>query len=142
MTDLLPERGMPEHFGILVVSAEKDKLVGELDVDHRHVNNSGNVHGGALLAFADDLGGGVAKLNIPSGFRSTTIESKSNILRACTPGKLTGVATPLHVGRRTVVVQTSIYRADGKLAVVTTQTQLVLPREPRPDAGDQTENRE
>ena len=129
MTTILPERGMPEHFGIRIVSAEKDKLVGELDVDHRHVNNSGNVHGGALLAFADDLGGGVAKLNIPSGFRSTTIESKSNILRACTPGRLTGVAVPIHAGRRTVVVQTSIYRADGKLAVVTTQTQLVLPRE-------------
>lgn len=130
MTTILPERGMPEHFGIRIVSAEKDKLVGELDVDHRHVNNSGNVHGGALLAFADDLGGGVAKLNIPSGFRSTTIESKSNILRACTPGRLTGVAVPIHAGRRTVVVQTSIYRADGKLAAVTTQTQLVLPREP------------
>ena len=130
MGTILPERGMPEHFGIRIVSAEKDKLVGELDVDHRHVNSSGNVHGGALLAFADDLGGGVAKLNIPSGFRSTTIESKSNILRACTPGRLTGVAVPIHAGRRTVVVQTSIYRADGKLAAVMTQTQLVLPREP------------
>ena len=132
MSAILPERGMPEHFGIRIVSADKDKLVGELDVDHRHVNNSGNVHGGALLAFADDLGGGVARLNIPSGFRSTTIESKSNILRACTPGRLTGVAVPIHAGRRTVVVQTSIYRADGKLAAVTTQTQLVLPRDPRP----------
>src|SRR5205823_8682457 len=122
--------GMPEHFGIRITSLDKDRLVGELDVDHRRLNNSGNVHGGALLAFADDLGGSVAKLNIPSGFRTTTLESKSNILRACTPGKLTGVAMPLHVGRRTVVVQTSIYRADGKLAVMTTQTQLVLPREP------------
>jgi uncharacterized protein (TIGR00369 family) len=132
---------MPEHFGIRIVSLDKDKLVGELDVDHRHMNNSGNVHGGALLAFADDLGGSVAKLNIPSGFRTTTIESKSNILRACTPGKLTGVATPLHVGRRTVVVQTSIYRADGKLAVMTTQTQLVLSREPRSPAGESGEER-
>jgi len=136
MTETFAHTGMPEHFGIRIVSLDKDKLVGELDVDHRHMNNSGNVHGGALLAFADDLGGSVAKLNIPSGFRTTTIESKSNILRACTPGKLTGVATPLHVGRRTVVVQTSIYRADGKLAVMTTQTQLVLPREPRKAVGE------
>ena len=136
MTETFAHTGMPEHFGIRIVSLDKDKLVGELDVDHRHMNNSGNVHGGALLAFADDLGGSVAKLNIPSGFRTTTIESKSNILRACTPGKLTGVATPLLVGRRTVVVQTSIYRADGKLAVMTTQTQLVLPREPRKAVGE------
>ena len=140
MTETLPHTGMPEHFGIRITSLDKDKLVGELDVDHRHINNSGNVHGGALLAFADDLGGSVAKLNIPSGFRTTTIESKSNILRACTPGKLIGVATPLHVGRRTVVVQTSIYRADGKLAVITTQTQLVMPREPRKAAGESGED--
>jgi hypothetical protein len=40
------------------------------------------------------------------------------------------------VGRRTVVVQTSIYRADGKLAVMTTQTQLVLPRERRMPADN------
>jgi 1,4-dihydroxy-2-naphthoyl-CoA hydrolase len=126
---------MPEHFGIRITSADKDKLAGELDVDHRHLNRGGNVHGGALLAFADDLGGTVAGLNIPPGFRTTTIESKSNILRACTPGKLTGVAVPVHVGRRTVVVQTSIYRSDGKLAVMTTQTQLVLPQEPPTPAG-------
>lgn len=136
MAATLPHSGMPEHFGIRLVSVDKDKLVGELDVDHRHLNNSGNVHGGALLAFADDLGGGVAGLNIAPEFRTTTIESKSNILRACTPGRLTGVAVPIHVGRRTIVVQTSIYRADGKLAVMTTQTQLVLPREPRRPAGE------
>jgi 1,4-dihydroxy-2-naphthoyl-CoA hydrolase len=130
MASILPRSGMPEHFGIRITSADKDKLVGELDVDHRHLNRGGNVHGGALLAFADDLGGTLAGLNIPPGFRTTTIESKSNILRACSPGRLTGVVMPVHVGRRTIVVQTSIYRSDGKLAVITTQTQLVLPRDP------------
>lgn len=125
---------MPEHFGIRIASADKDRLEGELDVDHRHVNRGGNVHGGALLAFADDLGGTLAGLNIAPGFRSTTIESKTNIFRACTPGRLTGVSVPLHIGRRVVVVQTSIYRADGKLAAMMTQTQLVVPREPAPPA--------
>jgi 1,4-dihydroxy-2-naphthoyl-CoA hydrolase len=129
MNATLDRSGMPDHFGIRITSAEKDKLVGELDVDHRHLNRGGHVHGGALLAFADDLGGTLAGLNISPEFRTTTIESKSNILRACSPGRLTGITVPLHVGRRTIVVQTSIYRPDGKLAVMTTQTQLVLPRE-------------
>jgi uncharacterized protein (TIGR00369 family) len=130
MTSTPPSRpGMPEHFGIRIVSTAKDRLVGEIDVDDRHLNRRGIVHGGALLAFADDLGGGVAALNVPDGFRTTTIESKSNVFHACPPGRLTGVAVPLHVGRRTVVVQTSIYRSDGKLAAMMTQTQLVLPRE-------------
>jgi len=127
MTSTAARSGMPGHFGIRITDADKDKLVGELDVDDRHLNNSGHVHGGALAAFADDLGGALAGLNVPPGFRTTTIESKTNIFRACVPGRLTGVAVPVHVGRRTIVLQTSIYRADGKLAAMMIQTQMVLP---------------
>ena len=130
MTEPYSNAGMPAYFGIRVVSAEKEKLVGELDADERHVNRGGHVHGGTLAAFGDDLGGTLAGLNVPPGFRTTTVESKINILRACEPGRLTGVSVPVHVGRRTIVLQTSIYRADGKLAAMMTQTQMVLPREP------------
>ena len=129
MVEVRPRKNMPEHFGIRIVSAEKDKVVGEIDADERHLNNLGIVHGGAYMAFADDLRGTAAGLNISAGSRTTTIESKSNFFRASRPGKLTGVAVPIHVGRRTIVVQTSIYGADGKLAAMVTQTQLVLPRE-------------
>src|ERR1700687_1397564 len=132
MTSTPARSGMPGHFGIRVVDAAKDRLVGEMDADDRHVNNSGHVHGGALAAFADDLGGGLAGLNAPKGFRTTTIESKTNIFRACTPGRLTGVAVPVHVGRRTIVLQTSLYRADGKLAAMMVQTQMVLAQESSP----------
>jgi 1,4-dihydroxy-2-naphthoyl-CoA hydrolase len=116
---------MPEHFGIRITDAAKDKLVGELDVDDRHLNNSGHVHGGALAAFADD---------------TTTIESKTNIFRACVPGRLTGVAVPVHVGRRMIVLQTSIYRPDGKLAAMMIQTQMVLPNGSVTSSGEGGEN--
>src|SRR6516165_753045 len=128
MTSIPARSGMPGHFGIRIIDANKDKLVGELDVDDRHLNNSGHVHGGALAAFADDLGGSLAGLNVPDGFRTTTIESKTNIFRVCGPERLTAIAVPVHVGRRTIVLQTSIYRADGKLAAMMIQTQMVLPR--------------
>ena len=62
-----PRTNMPEHFGIRIVSAEKDKVVGEIDADERHLNNRGIVHGGAYMAFADDLGGTPAGLNKPAG---------------------------------------------------------------------------
>ena len=38
---------------------------------------------------------------------------------------------PLHVGRRTIVVQTTIYSPDGKRAALVTQTQLVICRSER-----------
>ena len=136
MTSTPVRSGMPGHFGIRITEADKDRLVGELDVDDRHLNNSGHVHGGALAAFADDLGGALAGLNVPEGFRTTTIESKTNIFRACAPGRLTGVAVPVHVGQRTIVLQTSIYRPDGKLAAMMIQTQMVLPRRSATTASD------
>lgn len=129
MATVRPRKNMPAHFGIRIVSAEKDKVVGEIDADERHLNNLGIVHGGAYMAFADDLGGTAAGLNIAEGMRTTTIESKSNFFRASPPGRITGISVPIHVGRRTIVVQTSIFAADGKLAAMVTQTQLVLPRE-------------
>ena len=128
MVEVRPRKNMPEHFGIRIVSAEgKDKVVGEIDADERHLNAGGIVHGGAYMAFADELGGHAAGLHLAPGTRTTTIESKSNFFRASPPGKITGIAVPIHVGRRMIVVQTSIYGPDGKRAAIVTQTQLVLP---------------
>ena len=79
-------------------------------------------------------GGGL--LNVAPGFRTTTLESKTNIFRACPPGRLTGVAVSIHVGQRTIVLQTSIYRADGNLAAMMIQTQMVLPRRPAKPTGE------
>jgi 1,4-dihydroxy-2-naphthoyl-CoA hydrolase len=125
------ERGnMPTHFGIRIVSAEKDKVVAEVDADERHLNNRGIVHGGAYMAIGDDVGGTTARLNIAPEMSTTTVESKSNFFRASPPGKLTAVSVPLHVGRSTIVVQTQIFAADGKLAAMVTQTQLVISRAP------------
>jgi len=122
-----PPAGMALHFGIRITAEGKEEVVGAIDADARHLNAGGIVHGGAYMAFADELGGYAASLHLPPGARTTTIESKSNFFRANRPGRLVGKAVPLHVGRRTIVVQTSIYGPDGKLAAIVTQTQLVLP---------------
>ncbi len=103
-------------------------MVGEIDADDRQLNPGGIVHGGAYMAFADELGGHAAALNLSPGTRTTTIELKTNFFRARQPGRLVGEAVPLHVGCRMIVVQTSIYGPDGERAAIVTQTQLVLPR--------------
>jgi len=55
MTSTSARSGMPGHFGIRIAKADKDKLVGELDVDDRHLNNSGHVHVLTPLANRSDL---------------------------------------------------------------------------------------
>jgi 1,4-dihydroxy-2-naphthoyl-CoA hydrolase len=132
MVALPPRTGVPLHFGIRITAADKDRIAGEMEAGERHLNAVGIVHGGALMAFGDELGGLGSRFHIPPGARTTTIESKTNFFRACAPGRLTGESVPLHIGRRMLVWQTSIYSPDGKRVALVTQTQLVLAAEAAP----------
>ena len=91
-------------------------------------NRNGNLHGGAVMAFADDLGGAATIINLPEGATTATIESKTNFFAAINVGDTARAeCTALHQGRTTMVWQTRITRAsDGKLAAIVTQTQLVI----------------
>ena len=85
------------------------------------------LHGGVIMALADSAGGACALLNLPDDASGTsTIESKTNFLGAVRGGTVTATSTPLHRGRTTIVVETSITDASGKLVAKTTQTQMVL----------------
>jgi uncharacterized protein (TIGR00369 family) len=70
----------------------------------------------------------VAILNMPQGARTTTIESKTNFMRGAALGtRVLAESVPLHRGRTTVVAQTTLRGAEGKLVALVTQTQLVIP---------------
>ena len=89
--------------------------------------SGGALHGGALMALADCVGGLLAFLNLPEGASgTTTIESKTNFFRPVTEGRVEAIGRPLHVGRRTIVIDTELRRSDGKLVARVTQTQAVL----------------
>jgi uncharacterized protein (TIGR00369 family) len=114
--------------GVKLTHVSPDRLVGELTVRDELANRNGVLHGGAAMAIADNLGGTATFLNLPEGAATTTIESKTNFFAACPLGEtIRTETTPLHRGRTTMVWQTRILRADGKLAALVTQTQLVLP---------------
>lgn len=79
------------------------------------------------MAFADTLGAAATFLNLPEGAHTTTIESKTNFVRAAQTGsRVVGETTPVHRGRTTMVWQTRVSTEDGRLVALFTQTQLVL----------------
>ena len=87
----------------------------------------GLIHGGVLMALADSAGGACAFLNLPEGATgTTTIESKTNFLRAVRDGHVEAAARPLHTGRTVLVLETDITDDGGRLVARVTQTQLVL----------------
>ena len=113
--------------GIKVTSAEPDRIVAEMTVREELCTRPAVLHGGAVMAFADTLGAMGTIANLPDGAGTTTIESKTNFIGAAPVGTcLTGEATPVHRGRRTMVWQTRITLPGGKLVALVTQTQLVL----------------
>jgi len=115
-----------QALGLVVTSAEKDEVRGRMDWAAERCTSFGVLHGGALMAFADSLGAVCAVLNLPEGASTSTIESKTNFFRAVREGHVEGVARPLHIGRRTIVVQTDVYDQAGKRVAQVTQTQAVL----------------
>ena len=115
------------HLGIEIVSADRDRVVGRMPVKPELCTVPAVLHGGAVMAFADTLGASGAILNLPDGAWTTTIESKTNFVAPAAVGTVvTGEATPIHRGRRTMIWQTRIMTSEGKLVALVTQTQLVL----------------
>jgi uncharacterized protein (TIGR00369 family) len=118
---------LPDLLGIEFTDVTPDKVVAQLMVRKDLCTIGDNLHGGAIMAFADTLGAVAAVLNMPQGARTTTIESKTNFIRGALVGtRVTGESVPVHKGRTTVVCQTTIRSEAGKLVALVTQTQLVI----------------
>jgi 1,4-dihydroxy-2-naphthoyl-CoA hydrolase len=113
--------------GMKITHVSPDRVTAELPVRKELGNRNGVLHGGAVMAFADNLGGTATSANLTEGQSTTTIESKTNFFAAIAVGDTAHAeTTPLHRGRSTMVWQTRITRGDGKLAALVTQTQMVL----------------
>ena len=102
--------------GMKVTDVSPDKVIAELPVREELNNRFGALHGGAVMALADNLGGTATIANLPKGGRTATIESKTNFFASVPVGDVARAeCTPLHRGRTTMVWQTRITRGDGRL---------------------------
>jgi uncharacterized protein (TIGR00369 family) len=115
-----------ELLGVEAVAAADEEVRLGLDWRPELCTSNGVLHGGALMVLADSAGATCAFLNLPAGAGTATIESKSNFFRAVRGGRVEATARPLHVGSTTIVVETEVRDADGRLVAKVTQTQAVL----------------
>lgn len=117
----------PGLMGIRFTELGPERVVATMRVRPDLCTAGGILHGGAHMAFADTLGAVGTVLNLPPGKRTTTTDSSTKFIAAApVDTEVTGECVALHRGRTTMVWQTSIRRADGKLCAVVTQTQLVM----------------
>ncbi len=126
MTDWVPAP-FNKLLGVKVLLHTPERTEAELFAREELLNRRGVMHGGAVMALADTLGGMTASISLPDGGRTATIESKTNFFAGIPKDDtVRAVCVPLHRGRTTIVLETRITRGDGKLAAIVTQTQIVF----------------
>lgn len=117
----------PGLMGVRLTEATPERVVATMRVRPDLCTAGGILHGGAHMAFADTLGAVGTILNLPHGKRTTTTDSSTKFIGgARVDTTVTGESIALHRGRTTMVWQTTIRNAEGRLCSVVTQTQLVL----------------
>ena len=116
-----------QFLGIKMTHISPERVTAELYVKDDLNNRFGIMHGGAIMALADNVGGTATTANLKEGQTTTTIESKTNFFAAVPIGDTAKAeCIALHRGRTTMVWQTRITRNDGRLCAMVTQTQMVL----------------
>jgi 1,4-dihydroxy-2-naphthoyl-CoA hydrolase len=119
--------GMSAKLGVRLIAVTRRKVTAEMAVKKFHLNRNGRVNGGAIMAFADAVGATGTVANLPPGHRTSTLESKTNFFVGGEGPLLTAVAIPLHIGRTTMVWQTTVRNPDRRPVAIVTQTQIVIP---------------
>ena len=117
-----------ELIGVQYVSAGPELVVARMEVRPDLCTLGGFAHGGAIMSFADTLGGAAAFINLPAEAKgTTTLESKTNFVAGAPSGAmLVGRCSLVHRGRRSQVWQTRIETEAGQLVALVIQTQMTL----------------
>jgi 1,4-dihydroxy-2-naphthoyl-CoA hydrolase len=108
--------GWLQAMGIRIVVATPDEVTCEWDVEEKHLQGYGIVHGGVHCGVIESLASiGAALVALPRGQRVVGLENSTSFIRAVRSGRLRGVAKPVTRGRTTQVWEASVLDPEGKL---------------------------
>ncbi len=108
-----------ESLGIEIVTLEKDKVVMTMPVDERTHQPAGYLHGGASVLLAETVASFGGFLNIDQKNQAVFgMEINANHVKSKREGIVTATATPLHIGRTTMVWDIKITDEEDNLISV------------------------
>jgi uncharacterized protein (TIGR00369 family) len=125
LADLVVMMPFAHQLGLTLVEASPDRVIAELPWAPQLCTAGGIMHGGVLMSLADSAGALVAFLGLAEGQTTATMSSATQLFRPVTGGIVRAVALPLHRGRTSVTVQTSLRGAGERLVAQTTQIQAI-----------------
>ena len=112
----LRENPATNLLGFEVEAVTEGHAVLLMDVEARHRQLHGVVHGGILAALADTASAIAVYTTVPQGTAIATVELKINYLEAVAGGCVKAVGRVLRTGRNFVVAECEIFDGDGLLA--------------------------
>jgi uncharacterized protein (TIGR00369 family) len=124
----LPPPPIAQLLGFTLVEVEPGRAVFEVTPGERHYNPIGVVHGGLAMTLLDSAMGCSVQTQMPAGGGYTTLEAKTNLVRAITAqtGLLRAIGKVVHVGKRVATAEARLEDKAGKLYAHATTTCIVL----------------
>jgi uncharacterized protein (TIGR00369 family) len=124
----LPHPPICALLGYRLTEVESGQAVFEIAPAERHYNPIGVVHGGIAMTLLDSAMGCAVQTRMPAGGGYTTLEAKTNLVRAVTAdtGALRAVGKVLHIGKRVATAEARLEDREGKLYAHATSTCIVL----------------
>jgi len=118
---------MVEHLGIEFTEIGTDYLLATMPVDERTKQPLGLLHGGASVALAETMGsvGATLCLDMKKQY-AVGLEINTNHIKSVKSGRVTGKATPIHIGKSTHVWSIEIRNENGHLIAVSRITMAIL----------------
>ena len=124
----LPAPPIAVLLGFRLAEVEPGLAVFECTPSEQHYNPIGVVHGGLAMTLLDSAMGCSVQTRTPAGGGYTTLEAKTNLVRAITDksGPLRAIGKVLHFGSRVATAEGRLEDASGKLYAHATTTCIVL----------------
>ena len=98
-----------------------------LEVDERHLNPHGSVHGAVMFALVDTAMGGATMSVLDEGSWCATVDIHTRFLAPCFSGTLTASATVRRSGRRVVHLDGVVTDEEGKEYMAASGVFAVIP---------------
>jgi 1,4-dihydroxy-2-naphthoyl-CoA hydrolase len=125
----LADQWLPNRMGIEITEWDPKRVVGTMPVAG-NLQPYGLLHGGANATLAETIGSTAAALNAGADRVAVGLELSCTHHRAARSGIVTGVATPLHVGRSTSTFEIVITDDEGRRTCTARLTCIVRERPP------------
>jgi 1,4-dihydroxy-2-naphthoyl-CoA hydrolase len=127
LAEVLPSRDAfgGEAVGIRWDTFALDRVTAHVELDERHHQPFGLVHGGVWCTIVESLASVAGSLRAAvTGDVVVGVANATDFLRAHRTGRVDAVATPVHVGRTQQLWQVAITRADDGKPVARGQVRL------------------